>query len=152
MAPKTDTVVADEATDDQGFPVSSDATPDATPETATASNGDAKAKGGARPKPTYAAEKVAELPTDLTLPRSGPRTDPAFVEALQTAQADAGEWYCVGTFQSANGARTSLKRIQNKKVTIPAGEWDFEARRIEAPRSTEAEPVRWSKLYAKFLG
>jgi hypothetical protein len=147
MAPtKEAEKTADSETDEQGFPVGSGETASDT------TNGSAKAKGGARPKPTYAAEKVTELPTDLTLPRSGPRTDPAFVEALQTAQGDAGEWYCVATFQSAIGARTSLKRIQQKKVTIPAGEWDFEARRIEAPESTEAEPVRWSKLYAKFLG
>lgn len=113
---------------------------------------EAPKSGGARPKPVYAAEKVTELPADLTLPRSGPRTSPELVEALQTAQADAGEWYCVATYQSANGARTALKRIQNKKVTVPAGDWDFEARRIEAPGSTEETPVRWSKLYAKFLG
>lgn len=116
--------------------------------TDTSTNG----KGGTRPKPTYAAEKVEELPADLTLPRSGPRTSPAFIEALQVAQADAGEWYCVATFQSANGARTALKRIQNKKVSIPSGEWEFEARRVEAPGSTEDEPVRWSKLYAKYAG
>lgn len=109
-------------------------------------------KTNARPKPTYAAEKVTELPADLTLPRSGPRTSPEFIEALQVAQADAGEWYCVATFQSANGAKTALKRIQKGEAKIPAGEWDFEARRVEAPESTEANPVRWSKLYAKFLG
>lgn len=136
-------------TDDQGFPVSGTSTPAPAPETATASE---TPKGGARPKPTYAAEKVSELPADLTLPRSGPRTDPKLIEALQTAQADAGEWYCVGTFESANGARTALKRIEKKAVTIPSGDWDFEARRVEAPNSTEAAPVRWSKLYAKYLG
>jgi hypothetical protein len=108
--------------------------------------------GGARPKPIYAAEKVAELPADLMLSRNGPRTDPAFVEALQVAQNDPGSWYCVGTFQSANGAKTALKRIQKGEATIPNGEWEFEARRIEAPSSTAVNPVRWSKLYAKLVG
>src|SRR4051794_24501946 len=62
-----------------------------------------------RPRPTYAAEKVSgELPVDLKLTRSGPRTDPAFIEALQVAQSDPGEFYRVATFQSANGARTAL--------------------------------------------
>lgn len=132
-----------ETTDEQGFPV--------TGQPEAVSNGETKS-GGARPKPVYAAEKVTELPADLTLPRSGPRTNPEFIEALQVAQADAGEWYCVGTYQSATGAKTALKRIQKGEAKIPAGEWDFEARRVEAPDSTEAEPKRWSKLYAKFLG
>lgn len=145
----TETDVAE--TDEQGFPVSGTSTPAPAPETATSGEANTP-KGGARPKPTYAAEKVSDLPTDLTLPRSGPRTDPKLIEAMQTAQADAGEWYCVGTFESANGARTAMKRIQAKKVTIPTGEWNIEARRIEAPNSTEAAPVRWSKLYAKYLG
>jgi hypothetical protein len=109
--------------------------------------------GGARPKPTYKAEKMTgELPADLTLPRSGPRTDPAFTEAMTVAQADPGEFYCVATFQSANGARTLLKRIQKNEVKIPTGDWDLEARRVSAPDSTEENPVRWSKLFAKFLG
>lgn len=116
------------------------------------SNGEASGKGGARPRPEYKAEKVSELPPDLTMPRSGPRTDPAFVEAMTVAQADPGEFYCVATFQSANGARTLLKRIQAQKVNIPAGDWDLEARRVEAPDSKPEKPVRWSKLFAKFLG
>lgn len=114
--------------------------------------GENKPSGGARPKPTYAAEKVTELPADLTLPRSGPRTDPKLVEALQVAQKDAGEWYCVATFQSANGAKTLLKRIQKKEMNIPSGDWEFEARRVEAPESTSEKPVRWSKVFAKYAG
>lgn len=121
-----------------------------TETTQAESNG--KAKGGARPKPVYAAEKVTKLPADLTLPRNGPRTSPELIEALQVAQGDPGEWYCVGTFQSANGARTALKRIQKGDTKIPNGEWEFEARRVEAPNSTPDEPVRWSKLYAKLTG
>lgn len=110
-------------------------------------------KGGARPKPTYVAEKIeGELPADLTLPRSGPRTDPKLVEAFQVAQKDAGEWYCVATFQSANGAKTLLKRIKDKQINIPSGDWEIEARRVEAPTSTTENPVRWSKVFAKYTG
>ncbi len=110
-------------------------------------------KGGARPRPTYAANKVSgDLPDDLKLTRSGPRTDPAFIEALQVCQGDPGEWYEVAVFQSQNGAKTALKAIEKGDRKIPAGQWDFEARRVEAPTSTQDEPVRWSKLYAKYLG
>lgn len=131
---------ADQGTDEEGFPVSADANAEPVKE---------KRK---IVKPTYAAEKVTELPADVTMPRSGPRTNHAFVEALQVAQGDAGEWYCVGTFESANGAKNALKRIQKGETVIPAGEWDFEARRIEAPDSTSEKPTRWSKLYARSLG
>jgi hypothetical protein len=122
--------------------------------TATEATTEGAAKsGGARPRPTYAAAKVSgELPEDLKLTRSGPRTDPAFIEALQVCQGDPGEWYEVATFQSQNGAKTALKSIEKKERKIPAGQWDFEARRVEAPTSTEEAPVRWSKLYAKYLG
>lgn len=151
---------ADAGTDEQGFPVTGNG--EQVSEQTNQPTEEAKSKRP--PRPTYAAEKVESLPEDLTLPRSGSRTDPAFIEALQVAQADAGVWYCVGTFQSANGARSLLKRIQKgmkpdatpeqKKAApqVPAGDWDFEARRIEAPGSTEADPKRWSKLYAKALG
>ena len=122
---------------------------DTATQTTEASNG---AKGGARPRPEYKAEKITgELPADLTMPRSGPRTDPALTEALTVAQSDPGEFYCVATFQSANGARTLLKRIQKEQVKVPVGDWDFEARRIQAP-GTDDTSVRWSKLFAKFLG
>lgn len=127
---------------------SSDETPE-TPTTTTPAS-----SGGARPKPTYKAEKLNsnELPADLTLPRSGPRTDPKMVEAFQVAQKDAGEWYCVATFQSANGAKTLLKRIKDKAVNIPSGDWEIEARRVEAPDSTPEAPKRWSKVFAKYAG
>lgn len=120
-------------------------------ETQTTETSNGASKGGARPRPEYKAEKVSELPADLTLPRSGPRTDPALTEALTVAQGDPGEFYCVATFQSANGARTLLKRIQNEQVKVPVGDWEFEARRIQAP-GTDDTSVRWSKLFAKFLG
>lgn len=143
----SDTAVVEE-TDEEGFPLPNSGT---VTEPVQEGQGEVRAKRQIV-KPTYAAEKVAELPADLTMPRSGPRTNAKFIEALQVAQSDAGEWYCVGTFESANGAKNALKRIQKGDTTIPAGEWDFEARRIEAPDSTVAEPKRWSKLYARSLG
>lgn len=144
-----------------------EATKDAVTDTATTdaatttdaptTNGETdKAKGGARPRPTYAAEKVQELPADLTMPKSGPRPDPKFIEALQVAMSDPGEWYCVGTYQSANGARSMLKRVtlpddNAKKVKLPGpGDWEVQARRVQAPGGDEN--ARWSKLFAKFLG
>jgi hypothetical protein len=141
----SDTAVQDEV-QEQNTTEATQAT-EATEATTTAAT-----SGGARPRPTYAAAKVAELPKDLKLTRSGPRTDPAFIEALQVCQGDPGEWYEVATFQSQNGAKTALKSIEKKERKIPAGQWDFEARRVEAPTSTEEAPVRWSKLYAKYLG
>src|SRR5687768_12307170 len=69
-------------------------------------------QGGARPRPTYAAERVQELPEDLTAPKTGARPDPKLIEALQVAMGDPGQWYCVGTYQSKDGARAMLKRMK----------------------------------------
>jgi hypothetical protein len=101
-----------------------------------------------RQRPEYAAQKVGELPDDVTLPRTGPRTDPSFTEAMVVAQGDPDEWYCVATYKSENGARTMLKRIDRKEVRLPAGEWELETRRIRSPEGDG----RWSKLYARFIG
>jgi hypothetical protein len=102
----------------------------------------------AQQRPEYQAEKVGELPEDVTMPRTGPRTDPKFTEAMNVAQDDKGTWYCVATYKSDNGAKTMAKRIEKKEVKLPAGEWELETRRIQAPNGNG----RWSKLYAKFLG
>jgi hypothetical protein len=109
-----------------------------------------------RQKPEYKAEKVDELPDDVVMPRSGPRTDPTFTEAMLVAQSDPNSWYCVGTYRSEQGAKTMAKRIMIGRggdtrpieIQLPKGEWDFETRRIESPNANG----RWSKLYAKFLG
>lgn len=102
-----------------------------------------------RQRPEYKAEKLeGDLPDDVTQPRSGPRTDPSFTEAMLVAQADPGGWYCVATYKSDNGAKTMAKRIDKKEVKIPAGEWELETRRIQAPNGDG----RWSKLYARFIG
>jgi hypothetical protein len=101
-----------------------------------------------RQRPDYVAEKVDELPPDMVRSRTGPRTDPNFTEAMTVAQGDPGVWYCVATYKSDNGAKTMTKKIEKKDVRLPAGEWELETRRIQAPNGDG----RWSKLYAKFLG
>lgn len=98
--------------------------------------------------PEYGASKVTDLPEDVVMPRSGPRTPPSFTEAMLVAQADPEVWYCVATYKSDNGAKTMAKRIDEKKVKIPKGDWEIETRRIKSPDGES----RWSKLYARFLG
>jgi hypothetical protein len=101
-----------------------------------------------RGRPIYAAEKVDGVPADVTLPRSGPRTDPLFTEAMLVAQGDPGEWYCVATYKSDNGAKTMAKRIDRGEVKIPSGSWELETRRIQSADGNG----RWSKLYALYRG
>lgn len=101
-----------------------------------------------RMRPEYVAQRVDELPEDVTQSRKGPRTAPEFTEAMLVAQGDPNVWYCVATYKSDNGAKTMAKKIEAKSVRLPAGDWELETRRIEAPNGDG----RWSRLFAKFLG
>ena len=109
----------------------------------------APTKGGARQRPDYIAEApIAELPEDIVgSNRTGPRTDPKFTAAMESAKtAPVGQWVPVATFKSDGGAKTLFKKIVAKKVKIPEGEWDIEFRRVAGPNGEV-----WSKLYAKLI-
>jgi hypothetical protein len=109
----------------------------------------AKQETPKKQRPVYAAEKIdGDLPEDATMPRTGPRMDPDLKEALLVAAGDPGNWYCIGTYQSENGAKTTQKRFQKHELELPKGEWELESRR----QRPEDGSARTSKLYAKFLG
>jgi len=104
----------------------------------------------ANTRPVYAAKKVDVVPDDAAQPREGPRTPRDFTTAMNVAMDDPGEWYEVGDYQSENGAKNMLKRIQRQDVKVPGGpdtKWEILPRRVDKP-----DGKRGSKLFAKFLG
>lgn len=119
-----------------------------TDETATSTN------GGNRPKPTFAAEAVDQIPESLNLRKGGPkgtRVDPAFTAAVEQAAQNPGQTFCVATYQSRDGAKNLEKKIIAGKIKLPKGEWDVNSARVEGPGHTDENPVVWSKLYVQLL-
>lgn len=113
------------------------------------------ATGGARPRPSYAATKVEEMPENLNLRTGnrGARPDPKFLEAAEAAMNDPGQLYELAVFQSRDGAKNLLKKIVDGKITLPGeGEWEVDARRVAGPNHTAEVPQVWSKLFAKYHG
>lgn len=112
-------------------------------------------RGGARQRPVYEPKIVDEIPEDVTLPRSGPRPDPKFMEGLQFAMAHPGSQVELGLWMSENGAANQYKRINKGEIKLPVGEWEMETRRMYAEDGavdTNGRPKRWSKLYARYEG
>lgn len=60
---------------------------------------------------------------------------------------------------SEGGAHNQFKRIKNKEIKVPDGDWSFEPRRVWATDEAgeqilddDGKPKRWSKLFAIFEG
>jgi len=129
--------------------------------------------------PTYELGFVGdELPADEKVVRTGGQGRPGdmFVELLSPIVADAdlhGAWLVVAEYGTSGGAKGAKKAIDAGERIIPAGLWEFDSRRFNAPlfvnadgktvleaegnepqigEDGEQETRRCSRLYVKYHG
>lgn len=96
--------------------------------------------------PEYGLEKL-----EGDLPENAPQGRTNMYIGLLTplTQAEPGDWYRVAAFKTPTGARNAEKAIANRERPIPAGEWEFQSRKVANP---DGVGQKHSVLYARFLG
>lgn len=85
---------------------------------------------------TYPLRPVGTTIPDHRTPGATGRP-PVYLPALQAIKdaGVAGTWYELAVFESATGARDSLRKIQAGTTRIPSGEWEFAKRVVDGQRS-----------------
>lgn len=98
-----------------------------------------------RDQPEYPLSEVDSLPPQYR----GGRSRLYYNLLLSVKQrGKTGKWVLLSEYRTGGSARRAMQAIQRGEVDIPAGEWDFEWRRL----LDEGTGNRVSNLYVKYKG